>query len=67
VPLDAVQQDVLAQALNEALEDGYRTYRISLSTPSPIEAHGDRLARLIDELVAEPPGSGDRPESPGSA
>ena len=30
VPLEAFQQDVLAQALNEALEDCHRAHRIPL-------------------------------------
>jgi hypothetical protein len=67
VPLETFQQDVLAQALNEALEDSYRTYRVPLSTPPPGDHHDDRLGRLIDELVGEPPPSGDRPEPPGPA
>jgi hypothetical protein len=58
LPLETFQQDVLAQALNEALEDDYRSYRIPLSTPPPDDAGDDRLARLIDELL------GDRPPSP---
>jgi hypothetical protein len=67
VPLETFQQDVLAQALNEALDDGYRTYRVPLSTPAPIDAHGDRLGRLIDELVGELPPPPDRPEPVGPA
>jgi hypothetical protein len=64
VPMETFQQDVLAQALNEALEDGYRSYRISLSTPSPADAADDRLARLVAELLDNHrPASGDGPES----
>jgi len=61
VPLETFQQDVLAQALNEALEDGYRAYRVELSTPPPAEVDdGDRLGRLIDQLLeGRPPTSGD--------
>jgi len=54
VPLETFQQDVLAQALNEALEDSYRSYCIPLSTP-PSGAAGDgRLGRLIDDLLDDP-------------
>jgi hypothetical protein len=58
VPLETFQQDVLAQALNEALEDGYRAYRVPLSTPAPDNVGDERLSRLIDELL------GDRPPAP---
>jgi len=51
VPLETFQQDVLAQALNEALEDSYRSYRITLSTPSPDHPDGKQLSRLIDDLL----------------
>src|SRR3712207_4975439 len=67
VPLETFEQDVLAQALNEALEDCYRAYRIPLSTP-PSDDAGERLSRLIDALLdgrpatapaeSEPPGAG---------
>jgi hypothetical protein len=55
VPLDTFQQDVLAQALNEALEDSYRAHRIPLSTPPSDDLGDERLGRLIDELVGERP------------
>jgi hypothetical protein len=62
-PLDALQQDVLAQALNEALEDCYRSYRIPLST-LPVEDDGDdRLRQFIDAFLAAPPVAGERDES----
>jgi hypothetical protein len=53
VPLEIFQQDVLAQAVNEALEDSYRAYRVALSTPPPADADDgdDRLGRLIDQLL----------------
>ncbi|HEX2301045.1 MAG TPA: serine/threonine-protein phosphatase, partial [Pseudonocardiaceae bacterium] len=34
VPLDAFQQDVLAQAVNEALRDSYQAHHVPLSTPA---------------------------------
>src|SRR3712207_3857846 len=55
VPLETFQQDVLAQALNEALEDCHRAHRIPLSTPPPADADEDRLSRLIDELLDDRP------------
>ena len=63
LPLETFQQDVLAQALNEALEESYRAYRIPLSTPLPDDADEDRLARLIDDLLGDRL-LGDRPPSP---
>src|ERR687886_1645345 len=50
VPLETFQQDVLAQALNEALEDRFRAYHVPLSTP-PDDAGADRLRRLAEELL----------------
>ena len=68
VPLETFQQDVLAQALNEALEDAYRTYRVPLSTPPPTDGHGDRLGRFIYELLGEARAApGDRAEPPAPA
>lgn len=66
VPLEPFQQDVLAQALNEALEECYRAYRIPLSTPPPDRPGGERLSRLIDELLDDlPAASPAEPEPPG--
>jgi hypothetical protein len=64
VPLESFQQDVLAQALNEALEDHYRAYRVPMSTPPPGEVAEDPLGRLIDDIVGEPPPSADVSEPP---
>ncbi len=68
VPLETFQQDVLAQALNEALEDSYRAYHIPLSKPPTADTGDGVLGRLIDELLddrptappadSEPPGAG---------
>src|SRR3712207_4238776 len=67
VPLGTFQQDIIAQALNEALEESYRAYRVPLSTPPPGDAVDDRLRRLIGELLdGGPPGSADELEPPGS-
>ena len=54
VPLDTFQQDVLAQALNEALRDLYQTYRIPLSTPAAVDGwDDDRLRRLMEQLLGD--------------
>ena len=51
VPLATFQQDVLAQALNEALEDSYQAHRVPLSAQQG-QADGDGgLARLIADLL----------------
>ena len=50
-PLEVFQQDVLAQALNEALEEGYLRYCIPLSMPPAGGAGDDRLRRLVDTLL----------------
>jgi hypothetical protein len=67
VPLETFQQDVLAQALNEALEDSYRAYHIPLSTP-PSDRPGDEpLRRLIDDLLDRgPPACPEQSEPPPS-
>jgi hypothetical protein len=52
VPLDTFQQDVLAQTLNEALTDLYRSFLLPLSTPAAVDPRDDdRLRRLMDELL----------------
>ena len=52
LPLDTFQQDVLAQALNEALRDLYQAYRIPLSTPAAVDGwDDDRLRRLMEQLL----------------
>jgi hypothetical protein len=51
VPLGTFQEDVLAQALNEALEDRYRTYRVPLSGSPSGPGADDGLVRLIDDLL----------------
>jgi hypothetical protein len=52
VSLDVLQQDVLAQALNEALEERYQSYVVPLSTPSAGDGwDDDRLRALMDKLL----------------
>jgi hypothetical protein len=55
VPLDAFQQDVLAQALNEALRDLHQAHLIPLSTPAVADGwDDDRLRRLTEQLLGDP-------------
>ncbi len=46
-PLEPFQEDVLAQALNEALRELYQTHRIPLSTPQTVDGWDDERLRLI--------------------
>jgi hypothetical protein len=56
IPLEVFQRDVLAQSLNEALEERYREARITLSTPAPGDSD-DHLRRLAEQLLQDrPPG-----------
>jgi hypothetical protein len=54
VAMEVFQQDVLAQAVNEALEDRYRADCVPLSTPRA-DADGERLERVIDQLLRQRP------------
>ena len=56
VPLAASQRDVLAQAVNEALEETYRSLRVPLSAV-PDDGGDDALRAVIDRLLAGPPGT----------
>lgn len=67
LPLGAFQQEVLAQALNEALEDSYRTYRVPLSAPPSGKAGDGGLGRIIDDLLGDlPPPGRQEDELPGT-
>ena len=66
VPLEAFQQDVLAQALNEALEDDYRAYVVPLSFPPSVDAGDGKLSRLIADLLGGRPPAGQDAEPPGA-
>jgi hypothetical protein len=69
VPLDTFQQDVLAQAVNEALDDRYRAYSVPLSPPSG-DAGAQELDRLIEGFLgdeAPDPWAGSEPPCPGPA
>jgi len=67
IPLGTFQQDILAQALNEALEDDYRAHSVPLSTPPPDALGTALLGRLIARLLDETPGPRAWPEAPGAA
>lgn len=65
VPLETFQQDILAQALNEALEDSYRAYRVPLSSLPPGDAVDEPLRRFVDDLLDRgPPASPEQSEPP---
>ena len=67
VPLDTFQQDVLAQAINEALTDVCQAYQIPLSSSVGTTDGDDRLSRLVQRLLDEDPpapGDGSHPEKP---
>jgi len=67
VPLETFQQDILAQALNEALEESYRAYRVPLSAPPPGDGGDDRLHRLIGDLLdGGPSASAEQSQPPAS-
>jgi hypothetical protein len=66
VQLDSFQTDVLAQAVNEALQDSYTKYCLPMDTsPAARTADDARLRTLIDELLDEPPSP--RPRDPNSS
>jgi hypothetical protein len=66
IPLEIFQQDVLAQSLNEALEERYRETRIPLSTPAPGDSD-DHLRRLAEQLLQDrPPGFHPTQDPPGA-
>ena len=66
VPLDALQQDVLAQALNEGLRELYQAHCVPLSTSAAADERDDRLAGLVDELLrARSPVRPDTHQPPG--
>ena len=69
VPLGTFQQDILAQTLNEALDDGARAHYVPLSGPfteDAGDAPDDRLGWVIDHLLGDPPpAASDAAEPPG--
>jgi hypothetical protein len=66
IPIDIFQQDVLAQALNEALDDRYRALHIPLSSPAPGVGDEADLHSLVRRLLHPEPHPGkDRQPPPG--
>jgi hypothetical protein len=65
VPLDTFQQDVLAQAVNEALEDLYRSLQVPLSAANGDGAVDDALPDVIEQMLAHRPDALD-PHTPPS-
>ncbi len=51
VPLQTSQHNVLAQALNEALRDRYRTDLVPLAPLLPLAGVDDRLGLHVDGLL----------------
>lgn len=64
IPLETFQQAVLAQALNEALEDQYRAVRVEVTTSALGELADERLRHLVEELLGNPPAPRPDPELP---
>ena len=55
VPLDAFQQDVLAQAVNEGLEELYHSLRVPLSASTEDGQVDGALHDVIDQLLSRGP------------
>lgn len=55
MPLDAFQQDVLAQTVNEALQDSYDCYSMPLVVPAAEDGSQERLRAVIQQLLDEAP------------
>ncbi|MGK5169771.1 hypothetical protein [Geodermatophilus sp. CPCC 205761] len=64
-PLEAFQQDILAQALNERLEDLYQAARIPLSDPMPGTGDAIPLQDAVDHLLRRQPPAAEAPEASG--
>jgi hypothetical protein len=66
VPLEVFQQDVLAQALNEALDDLYRAHYIPLSGRSTDGMEDDHLRGLVTRLLRDRSRAAHSDEAPPS-
>jgi hypothetical protein len=53
MPLDPYQEDKLAHAVNEKLDDLYRAARVPYSTPSSADLELEHPLDVIDELLQE--------------
>jgi hypothetical protein len=68
VSLDSFQQDVLAQAVNEALEDVYRSLQVPLSATRDGGVVHRALHSIIEQLLTpEPHAADETASSPGGA
>jgi hypothetical protein len=68
VSLDSFQQDVLAQAVNEALEDVYRSLQVPLSATNGAGVVPRALHSVIEQmLTAQPNAADETASSPGGA
>jgi hypothetical protein len=68
VSLDPFQQDVLAQAVNEALEDVYRSLQVPLSATRDAGVFPRALHDIIEQLLTAQPDAADEIDpSPGGA
>jgi hypothetical protein len=66
VSLDAFAQDVLAQALNEALRELHQSCLIPLSTPVAVDGWNDDPLRTIMEQLLDDPSPAHRPDHESS-
>jgi len=57
--LDSYQEDKLAHAVNERLDDLYRAARVPYSTPTPAELESEHPLDVIDALLQEAKRAGD--------
>jgi hypothetical protein len=64
VPLDTFQQDVLAQTVNEALEDLCRVFRVPLSAAAGETPVDGTLREVVDQLLARKLGAPDLDAGP---
>jgi hypothetical protein len=51
LPLDTLEQDILAVALNERLDEVYRAARIPIPMTGPDDAGDDVLQSLVEDLL----------------
>lgn len=66
IPLDAFQESILGQAVNEALSESYETYRMPLpDLPPAHRTKTQRLHDLVDELLAPNPADATDQSAPG--
>jgi hypothetical protein len=55
MPLDAAQEDVLAQAVNEGLEDMLEAYRVPFSTGMTPGRDEDQLRLVVEQILDRRP------------